>query len=514
MHANTPAAAPDRQPILEMHAIGKRFGGAVALRDGQLVLWPGEVHALMGENGAGKSTLMRVLAGAIRADAGRIAIAGQALVIDGPQTALDAGVTLIYQEINLAPNLSVAENIFLGRELRRAGSLDRRTMCREADAVLARLNASFDARARVGALPIADQQLVEIARALHRRSRILVMDEPTAALSARETERLFGVIEDLRREGIAIVYISHRMDEVYRLSDRVTVMRDGAYVGTLTRAELSAERLVQMMVGRPLDRLFEKVSHCDYGRPRFEVQGLSDGKRIRPASFTVHAGEVLGIAGLVGAGRTELARLIFGADRAARGELVLDGQPLAIRNPRDAIAAGIAYLPEDRKALGLFLDLASDRNVGIAVAERDAHLLGWHDRRGESVLFERAREALNIRVARPALAARHLSGGNQQKLLIARWVATRPQVLILDEPTRGVDVGAKHDIYHLIGELAKLGVAVIMISSELPEIIGMCDRTLVMREGELVGELGGPAMTQEAIMALATGSAVLVEQAA
>ncbi|TCO82813.1 monosaccharide ABC transporter ATP-binding protein (CUT2 family) [Plasticicumulans lactativorans] len=520
MTTSTQQQTSSRTPVLQMENIAKRFGAHLALKGVSLELYAGEVHSLMGENGAGKSTLMKILAGAYQSDGGTIRIDGAEFVVDGPQAALEAGITLIYQEINLAPNLTVAENVFLGREPVRGGMVDRALMSREVGAVLKSLDATFGPETRVGDLIIADQQLVEIARALHRKSRILVMDEPTAALSARETERLFALIDGLKAQGLAIVYISHRMEEIYRLSDRVSVLRDGAYIGTLMRAELSAERLVQMMVGRPLAEFFERQSFCDRSRVRLEVSGITDGEvgRVEPASFTLYAGEVLGLSGLVGAGRTELARLIFGADPMAGGSVKLDGMPLNVREPLDAIRAGIAYVPEDRKTQGLFLDLASLLNVSITTAERDATRGFWLNRAGADALFERYREALAIRVARPQLESRHLSGGNQQKLLLARWAATKPSVLILDEPTRGVDVGAKHDIYHMMHELAAQGVAVLMISSDLPEIVGLCDRVLVMREGELVGEVGGdapgaPAITQENIMAFATGSHAMAQAA-
>ena len=509
-------AAEARPPILEMRGISKSFGAAKALTNVDLTVWPGEVHALMGENGAGKSTLMKILAGAYITDTGTIKIDGKETVIDGPVAALAAGITLIYQEINLAPNLTVAENIFLNGELTRRGFVDRRSMIKEADKVLAKLNASFGGGTVVGSLTIAEQQLVEIARALHRDSRILVMDEPTAALSSRETDRLFELIHSLRRAGIAIIYISHRMAEIYALADRVSVLRDGSYIGSLTREELSAQKLVQMMVGRPLEELFEKERHADYSRTVLEVSKLTDGRRIHPATFKVHAGEVLGLSGVVGAGRTELARLVFGADKIVAGDIRIEGKPLTIRNPIDAISAGIAYLPEDRKVQGLFLDMTVRENIVISVVERLANA-GWLNRDAAKQLSDEAIRRLRIRVASPQVTSGSLSGGNQQKLLVSRWVAIGPKVLILDEPTRGVDVGAKHDIYHQIGELTKQGVAVILISSELPEVIGLSDRVLVMREGMIAGEVGGPGgqeITQENIMALATGSSAMEHAAA
>ncbi len=506
--ASVQPATDARVPALEMHGISKTFPGVKALDNVQLTAWPGEILSLMGENGAGKSTLMKILSGAHAMDpGGEIKIDGQAVTINNPQAARDAGVAIIYQELSLSPNLTVAENIFLGNEPRLwGGRVDRKRMVRESAKVLERLAADFGPTTVAGRLSIAQQQQVEIARALHQNSHILVMDEPTTALSNRETDRLFELIKRLRDEGIAIVYISHRMAEIYELSDRVSVLRDGTYVGTLSRDELSAEKLVRMMVGRPLQDLFDKESHAT-DRIMLEIRNLTDGgKRVKPCSLDLHAGEVLGLAGLVGAGRTELARLIFGADPHTGGEIRLQGRPLTIRHPNDAIRAGITYLTEDRKAQGLFLDLSVRDNIVMSVFGRDAL-------RGGLINFARSQQRtldaikeLRIRVSGPAVNSGSLSGGNQQKLLFARWLAVEPKVLILDEPTRGVDVGAKAEIYRIISELAASGVAVLVISSELPEVIGVSDRILVMREGEIVGELSGERITQENIMALATGT--------
>ena len=514
----SPAAtsAPARAPALEMRGISKTFPGVKALDNVQLQAWTGEIHSLMGENGAGKSTLMKILSGAYTADpGGEIRIDGQLTPITGPKAARAAGIAIIYQELSLAPNLTVAENIYLGNEPKQFGVLaDRATMRRETAKVLERLGAEFGPDTVVNTLSIAEQQQVEIARALHQRSHILIMDEPTTALSTRETDRLFELIKRLRDEGIAIIYISHRMAEIYELSDRVSVLRDGTYVGTLERAELSAERLVQMMVGRPLSNLFDKHSHAT-DRVVLEVRELTDGgRRVKPSNLTLHAGEVLGLAGLVGAGRSELARLIFGADRIASGEVWLEGKRLTLRNPLDAIHAGIAYLTEDRKAQGLFLDMSVRENITISVLGRDALAGGLLNRAAMARLTAGSIQDLRVRVAGPFVTAGALSGGNQQKLLIARWIAINPKVLILDEPTKGVDIGAKAEIYRIISELAAKGVAVLVISSELPEVIGISDRILVMREGVIVGEVGGSsgtAATQENIMALATGTTEMVQ---
>lgn len=502
------------RPLLEMRGISKTFLAVRALDNVSLTVYPGEVHSLMGENGAGKSTLMKILSGAYQADpGGEILIDGKPLVAGGPLAARNAGVAVIYQELCLAPNLTVAENIYVGRELRhgngRWGTIDRPAMARGCLEVLKRLGASFGPETLVGTLSIAEQQLVEIARAVHTKARILVMDEPTTPLSSRETEHLFALIRQLRAEGLAIIYISHRMAEIYELSDRVSVLRDGTYVGSLDRASLSAERLVSMMVGRDISGFYKK-EHAPYdpGHLLLSVRDVADGSRVHGCSLDLHAGEVLGIGGLVGAGRTELARLIFGGEPRMRGDVRIGGKTFGAHSPRDSIDAGLVYLTEDRKHQGLFLDMSVRDNINIAVAGRDGHGGVLDLARGA----QRARDAissLSIRVPHANVNAGALSGGNQQKVLLSRLLETKPRVLILDEPTRGVDIGAKSEIYRIINALAKAGVGVIVISSELPELIGIADRVLVMREGQIAGELGGYSgepISQEAIIALATGS--------
>ena len=493
-----------RTPVLEMRNIAKAFGKFYALKGVDLTVWPGEIHALMGENGAGKSTLMKILAGAYTATSGEILIDGQPYSIKGPKDALSAGITLIYQEMQLAPNLTVAENIFLGSELSSGGLVKRKEMVTQAQSVINRLGAQFKASDLVMKLTIAEQQQVEIARALHRNSRVLVMDEPTAALSSRETHRLFELILRLRDEGMAIIYISHRMAEVYELSDRVSVLRDGQYVGSLMRDKLNAAELVRMMVGRPLSDLFNKERDIAPGETRLNVQNLTDGGKIRPVSLHVRAGEIVGLAGLVGAGRSELAQLIFGVRRATGGVIEIDGEPVVIHSPRTAIDLGIGFLTENRKEQGLFLELAAAENITMATLERDANY-GMLDRKKAQAISDDAIQLLQIRVPHAQVRAGGLSGGNQQKLLISRWVAINPRILILDEPTRGVDVGAKSEIYRIMNQMAHKGVAILMISSELPEVVGMSDRVYVMHEGSIKGELQGDDITQENIMTLATG---------
>ncbi|HEY0523076.1 MAG TPA: sugar ABC transporter ATP-binding protein [Stellaceae bacterium] len=510
-----PENASGRTPTLEMRNVSKTFPGVKALNGVQLKAWGGEVLALMGENGAGKSTLMKILSGAYQPDPGaEFLIDGQRVAIADPIAAKRHGIAIIYQELALAPNLSVAENIYLGDEIHHRGLIDRKAMYQHCRPVLERLGAPFGPETLVSTLSIAEQQLVEIARALHAKSKILVLDEPTTALSSRETERLFALVRQLRADGIALIYISHRMAEIYELSDRVSVLRDGTYVGTLEREEISADALVKMMVGRDLSTFYKKEHdpNAVRGPVVLEVRGITDGGRRvkKPCTFQLHQGEVLGIAGLVGSGRTELARLIFGADPKAGGEILLDGHPVNIADPRHALDVGIAYLTEDRKALGLFLDMTCGDNINIGVIHRDARMGGILNLAAAWRRAESAFSAMRVRAASPRVTVGSLSGGNQQKVLLSRWLEIGPKVLILDEPTRGVDIGAKSEIYRIIDELAVRGIGIIVISSELPEIIGICDRVLVMREGCIQGEVGGAngiAITQENIMTYAAGAA-------
>ncbi len=494
-------------PILEMRGISKTFPGVKALNNVQLTLYAGEVHALMGENGAGKSTLMKILSGAYQADpGGDITVFGKKLVANGPLQARDAGIAIIYQELALAPNLTVAENMYLGREPAKGGMIDRATMFRDSAAVLQRLGATFSPRTIVASLSIAERQLVEIARAVHANAKILVMDEPTTALSSRETDRLFETVRQLRRDGLALVYISHRMAEVYELSDKVSILRDGSFVGTITRDEMTPDLVVKMMVGRDISSFYKKDHRFKAtAAPVLEVKNLADGKRVHGASFVLHAGEVLGLAGLVGAGRTELARLLFGADPRTAGEVRLAGKPVDIRSPQQAIDAGLVYLTEDRKAEGVLLDMSAKDNINLMIIGKDAQ--GGVLDLGR--MMSRARNAIaamTIRVASPETTVGSLSGGNQQKCLLSRLLETKPLVLILDEPTRGVDVGAKSEIYRIIDDLAKAGAGILVISSELPEVVGIADRVIVMREGHIEGELQGEHIDQESIIALATAA--------
>jgi len=492
----------DGKIIFEMRGISKRFGATHALRDVKLTVRSHEVHAIMGENGAGKSTLMKVLSGVYTPDAGEILLDGKPVKITNPAQARGLGINLIYQELSVAPHMTVAQNVFMGSEPRgRFGMVDERAMNRQTAEVLKNLGARFSATTLAKNLSIAEQQQVEIGRALIHEGRILIMDEPTAALSDRETEQLFRIIEQLRDKGIAILYISHRMAEVHRLATRVTILRDGGYVGELTRDELEPRRVVQMMVGRELGDFYAHARRAARGPERLRVDSVAGGK-VKPASFSLYGGEVTGLAGLVGAGRTELARLIFGADAKTGGKVLLDGRETNVIRPGDAIGLGIGYVPEDRKSLGLFLLLSALANTSMNVLSH--HSRGGVINYGELVRLTRESiKKLDVKIGGPDGIVGGLSGGNQQKVLLARWLEIHPKVLILDEPTRGVDVGAKSEIYKIIHQLADDGIAILCISSELPELVGICDRVMVMREGEITGEVSGDSITQENIMAFA-----------
>jgi len=490
-------------PLLALRGIVKSFPGVKAIRRADLDVRAGEIHALVGENGAGKSTLIKVVTGAHAPDAGAILLEGVEAKIAGPQDAQRRGIAAIYQEFTLVPALSVRENLFLGRESAPGGWIDARAERRAALGVIGRLGVLLDPDARARDLTVAQQQLVETARALLADARLLIMDEPTAALTPREVERLFAILRELRARGHGLLFISHRLDEVLEIADRVTVMRDGVTLGTRSAGELTREALIEQMVGRALDQEFPKA-RAPIGEPLFVARDLRGG-RVRGVSLEIRGGEVLGLAGLVGAGRTDLARLIFGADRPEGGTMLLAGRPLEIRSPRDAIRRGICLLTEDRKAQGLILKLSAGDNFALPNLDHWSRR-GWIRPRQEGLAFARYVESLRIRVSDPRQRAEHLSGGNQQKLLVARWLERDARVIIFDEPTRGIDVGAKYEMYLLINELAARGKAILMISSELPEILGMSDRVLVMHDGRIAGEVRDVAgATQEQLLALAVG---------
>ncbi|PIP00574.1 fused D-ribose transporter subunits of ABC superfamily: ATP-binding components [uncultured Pleomorphomonas sp.] len=492
--------------LVRMTGIDKHFPGVHALRNARFELQPGEVHALMGENGAGKSTLMKVLAGIYQPDAGKIEVAGEEVTVAGPRAAQALGIGIIHQELSLMKDLTVAQNIMIGREPRKSfGRLDEGELNRRAAAALASIHMNVDPRTPVSELTIARQQMIEIAKALSNRSRILIMDEPTAALTDSEIAELFAIIRVLKSEGVGIVYISHKMDELKRIADRVTVMRDGEFVGTVGAAETPVSTIISMMVGRALTDEAVRVPDLAHAPTALEVRNLSRGRVIKNVSFTLRRGEILGFAGLMGAGRTEVARAIFGADPRDGGEIIVDGQPRNIRSPREAVQAGIGYLSEDRKNFGLALGMDVRANIGMATLKRYSDGFGRIDEKGLAAAARKYVASLTIRTPSDRQEVRLLSGGNQQKVVVAKWLLRDCDVLIFDEPTRGIDVGAKAEIYRLLASLAEQGKALIVISSELPEILRVSHRIAVMCEGRLTGILpGGAATSQEDIMHLAT----------
>jgi ribose transport system ATP-binding protein len=497
-------------PLLEVRGLSKRFPGVQALDGVGLHVHAGEVLAVVGENGAGKSTLMKVVAGVYQPDAGDVLLDGRPVHFAGVRDALAHGVVLIHQELNLAGPLSVAANLFLGRERLRGGPLrwlDRPAMDREARALLARVGLDVPPGRPVGELPLGQQQLVEIARALGQSARVIIMDEPTSSLSQKETETLFGVIADLKRAGVAVLYISHRLAEVQAVADRVTVLRDGRNAGELAREQVSHAAIVRLMVGRDL-RQFYARRHAAGGddRPvRLEVRGLRyAGGPAVPVSFAVRAGEVVGLAGLVGAGRTELAEALFGLRPVIEGDVRIDGAPARVRSPRDAIRRGLLLAPEDRRIHGLVLSDTVEHNLSLPNLDL-LSVLRLVARGREAALARGLVEKLRVKTPRITQTVGLLSGGNQQKVVLGKWLARRPKVLILDEPTRGVDVGARGELYALMDQLAGEGVAVLMISSDLEEVLGMSDRVLVLHQGRLAGELRRDELSEEAVMHLATG---------
>ena len=492
--------------LIEARDVSKSFPGVRALGRVHFDLMPGEVHALMGENGAGKSTLMKILAGVYRRDGGEINYNGQPVDFDGPREAQAAGIGIIHQELQLMNHLTVAQNIFIGREPRgRLGLLlDENELNRRARELLAQLNLNLDPRTIVGSLTVAKQQMVEIAKALSFNSRVLIMDEPTAALNNAEIAELFKMIRELKSRGVGIVYISHKMDELKVISDRVTVLRDGEYVATVPTATTSMDDIIAMMVGRKLTDAPQAPSRAPHPETALEVKNLNCGPLVRDISFSLRRGEILGFAGLMGAGRTEVARAVFGADRATSGEIVVGGRRARILQPAHAVAAGIGYLSEDRKRFGLATGMDVEANIVMANLAKYLSLRFFLRRREIRAMVESYIRLLNIRTPSPSQQVRLLSGGNQQKIVVAKWLARDCDILFFDEPTRGIDVGAKSEIYKLLRSLADQGKAIVMISSELPEILRMSDRIVVMCEGRITGELSAREATQERIMQLAT----------
>lgn len=494
-----------------MRGLSKAFAGVPVLQDVQFELRRGEVHALMGENGAGKSTLMKILSGIYERDSGEVEIEGRPETLGSPRAAQALGIQIIHQELNLMPHLSVAQNVWIGREPRRWRGLllDEQAMNERTTALFERLHLTLDPRTPLSELTVARQQMVEIVKALSHDSRVLIMDEPTAALNDVEVDELFRVIRDLRAHGVGIVYISHKMDELQRIADRVTVMRDGRWVATLPMADTPVERIIALMVGRELAADHQTpVPHA--GQPvALAVRGLTSGPMVRDVSFQVHRGEILGFAGLMGAGRTEVARAVFGADPMDAGEVWVHGKQVRIRQPRDAVAHGIGYLSEDRKRYGLATGLDVQTNIVLATLPRFTRGGFWLDDAAMARTAEDLVQRLAVRTPSIAQQVRLLSGGNQQKIVIAKWLLRNCDILFFDEPTRGIDVGAKREIYRLIEALAADGKAIVMISSELPEVLRLSHRVLVMCEGRVTGELSATEATQERVMQLATRGARL-----
>lgn len=489
-----------------MSGIRKAFPGVQALDSVDLDVQPGEVHVLLGENGAGKSTLMQILAGACPRDEGALELDGRVVSIGSPRDARALRIAVIQQELQLVPELSVAENVLLGRLPHRFGVVDRVALTRQAATALAPLDAGIDVRQRAGALRLGAQQLVEIARALSTDAQLLVLDEPTSALTDRETTRLFAVLRSLTARGVSVIYISHRLDEIFTVGHRVTVLRDGRSVATMRLAETDRRTLIRAMTDREVTETTSRPL-APSNPPRAErlaVRGLSTRGMLHDVSLHVHAGEIVGVAGLLGAGRTEVARAIFGLDPIRAGTIAIDGRPLARHTPRDAIASGLGFVTEDRKREGLLLDRSLQENIALPVL-RSLSRWGVMRRSAERSLATGFIDALRIRTPTVRQPVRSLSGGNQQKVVLAKWLATGARVLLLDEPTRGVDVGAKAEMHALIRRLASQGVAILLLSSDLPELLALANRTYVMRDGRVVGELHGDAQSAEHVMALAVG---------
>ena len=489
---------------IEMTGIMKSFGTNQVLNNAGFFLRDGEVHALMGENGAGKSTLMKILTGVYTKDGGIVKVNGQEVNYSNPQEAEAAGIVFIYQELNVMFDLTVEENLFMGKEITKGfGICDKKAMRAKAEEVLERMGVSIPVDTVMSDLSVGQQQMIEICKALLVDAKVIIMDEPTAALTQSETAALFEVIENLKKRGVSIVYISHRMEEIFELCDRITVLRDGQYIDTCEIKDITMDDVVKMMIGREIGERYPSRNHS-VGKTVFEVKGLSRKGAFNDVSFTVGAGEVLGVSGLMGAGRTEIMQAVFGYLPADSGEILIDGQPVKIKNPMDAMKAGIGFITEDRKVEGLMLDKTIRENIALANLGTISGS-GVISKAKEKSLISRGIEEFKIRCFGTEHECGNLSGGNQQKVVLAKWIYTEPKILILDEPTRGVDIGAKKEIYTVINDMARKGVAIIMVSSELPEILGMSDRVMVVREGDVRGILNIENASQESIMTLATG---------
>ncbi|MCV9907740.1 sugar ABC transporter ATP-binding protein [Brucella sp. HL-2] len=493
--------------VLKIRSVTKRFGPVKALTNMNFALEKGEIHAVCGENGAGKSTLMNIIAGILQPDDGEILIDGVPVKITSPTVAQSLGIGLVHQEIALCPDASVAENIFMATTNRRRSVLmNYRRLEQEAQKIMNRL-APIDVQQKVSSLTISSQQLVEIAKALTLDCRVLIFDEPTAALTEAETQILFDIIRELKAQGISIIYISHRMAEIFSLCDRVTVLRDGCFVSTEDIAGVTADDIVRLMVGREITQLYPSKQNPDERstKPLLTIRNIRDGERFTNVSFDLMPGEILGIGGLIGSGRTEIAEGICGLRAITQGELRLNDQQQTIRQYADAVKAGIVYLSEDRKGSGIFLDLSIAQNISVLNLAALSTRFGLIDAKSEKQLASDFSKRLNVRMSNVDMPVSALSGGNQQKVAIAKQLAVRPKIILMDEPTRGIDVGAKSEIHLLLRELANSGIGIIVISSELPELLGLCDRVLVIREGTVAGELSADEMTEEAIIRLASG---------
>lgn len=490
-------------PILKMTNISKNFAGVQALKGVQFDLDPGEVHAILGENGAGKSTLIKVITGVHQPAEGEIYLNGQQVHFANPLEARRHGISAIYQEPSLFPDLDIAENIFVGRQPTRVGrQVDWKTMYAESAKLLNLLGVELNPKTKARDLSVAQQQMVEIARALSMHAKILIMDEPTSSLTLAEVADLFRIVRQLREAGTGIVFISHKLEDLFELADRVTVLRDGAYVGTRPMKGITTEEMIQMMVGRTLDALFPKLD-VPAGAVALKVENLSLAGVFHNINFELRQGEILGMAGLIGAGRTDVARTIFGISPATSGAIEVYGQPVKISSPQQAMKLKLAYVPEDRQHFGLVLPMSISQNITLSILSEFAQG-GWIQGDRENEASQEAAGQLEVKASSIWQKARELSGGNQQKVVLAKWLATQPKILILDEPTRGIDVGTKAAVHGLMSQLAAQGMAILMISSELPEILGMSDRILVMREGHLTGQFSRAEATQEKIMLAAT----------
>ena len=495
----------NEQPLLRMEGISKRFPGVQALDDVDFEVYPGEVLGFLGENGAGKSTLVKILSGVYYKDHGSIWFKGQPVEVRSPHEAQDVGISTIYQELALVPHLSVAENIFLNREPRRVrqiGLVDFRAQKRQAEEIMADLGVEIPGDRMVKDLTVAAQQMVEIAKAVSRNASLILMDEPTSALSSKEVDALFALMHRLKAKGVSVVFISHRLEEVLQVVDRIIVMRDGCRVGTLSREEATETSIIRLMVGREVG-LFPK-EEAPIGEPVLEVCNISGANGVKNVSFSVRKGEIVGLAGLVGAGRTEVARLICGADRLTEGTILLGGNEIKIHNTSDAVKWGIGWVPEDRKQHGLVLMMDVKSNITLAILKRISGLAGAINARSEREIAQEYVKTLSIATPSISQITSNLSGGNQQKVVVAKWLSAKPKLMIMDEPTRGIDVGAKAEVHALMSHLAKEGMAILMISSEMPEIIGMSDRVVVMCQGRVTGEFSRPNLSQEEIMTSAT----------